>query len=100
MVSLSEKITYLNRITLECLSEPNEKKILEKLAETGIKTLGADFGFVWLKQLTTDPLKLIYKRNPLSFNLVPLKHSMDSNLTLVIPISLTLLSNTYILLFI
>src|SRR6266705_2680057 len=45
-------------------------------------------------------LNLIYERNPLSFNLVPLKRSIDSNLTLVIPISLTLLSNAYVLLFI
>src|SRR6266568_6281366 len=45
-------------------------------------------------------LNLIYKRNPLSFNLVPSNHSIDNNLTLAIPISLTLLSNTYILLFI
>ena len=45
-------------------------------------------------------LNHICKRNPLSFNLVPLKHSIDSNLTLAIPILLTLLSSAYILLFI
>src|SRR6266702_1080480 len=45
-------------------------------------------------------LNLIYERNFLSFNLVPLKRSMDNNLTLAIPISLTLLSSAYILLFI
>src|SRR6266550_3477852 len=45
-------------------------------------------------------LNLIYKRNPLSFNLIPLNHSIDNNLTLVIPISLTLLFNAYVLLFI
>src|SRR6266702_1661069 len=45
-------------------------------------------------------LNLICKRNPLSFNLVLSKHSIDSNLTLAIPISLTLLSNTCVLLFI
>src|SRR6266568_7854035 len=45
-------------------------------------------------------LNLIYKRDPLSFDLVLSKHSIDNNLTLAIPISLTLLSNTYILLFI
>ena len=45
-------------------------------------------------------LNFIYKRNPLSFNLFLLKHLMDSNLTLVIPISLTLLFNAYVLLFI
>src|SRR6266571_1762030 len=45
-------------------------------------------------------LNLICERNPLSFNLIPLNHSIDGNLTLVIPISLTLLSNAYVLLFI
>ena len=40
-------------------------------------------------------LNRIYKRNPLSFNLVPLNRSMDSNLTLDNPISLILLSNAY-----
>ena len=45
-------------------------------------------------------LNLIYKRNPLSFNLVPSNCLIDNNLTLVIPISLTLLSNAYVLLFI
>src|SRR6266702_2145670 len=44
-------------------------------------------------------LNLIYERNPLSFNLIPSKHLIDSNLTLVISISLTLLSNAYVLLF-
>src|SRR6266571_8475080 len=45
-------------------------------------------------------LNLIYKRNPLSFDLVLLKHSINNNLTLAILILLTLLFNTYILLFI
>jgi len=45
-------------------------------------------------------LNFICERNPLSFNLVLLNHSMDSNLTLAIPISLTLLSNACVLLFI
>src|SRR6266568_3357537 len=44
-------------------------------------------------------LNLIYKRNPLSFDLIPSKHLTDGNLTLVIPISLTLLSNACMLLF-
>src|SRR6266571_4700476 len=45
-------------------------------------------------------LNFICKRNFLSFDLVPLKRSINSNLILIIPISLTLLSNTYVLLFI
>ena len=45
-------------------------------------------------------LNFIYKRNLLSFDLVLSKHSIDGNLTLVIPILLTLLSNTCVLLFI
>src|SRR6266568_8584722 len=45
-------------------------------------------------------LNRIYKRNPLNFNLVLSNHSMDGNLTLDNPISLTLLSNAYWLLFI
>src|SRR6266702_8049182 len=45
-------------------------------------------------------LNLICKRNPLSFDLVPSKHLINGNLTLVIPISLTLLSNACVLLFI
>ena len=36
----------------------------------------------------------------MSFDLVPSEHSMDGNLTLVIPISLTLLFNACVLLFI
>jgi hypothetical protein len=39
-------------------------------------------------------LNFIYKRNPLSFNLVLSKRLINNNLTLVIPISLTLLFNT------
>src|SRR6266550_8477011 len=45
-------------------------------------------------------LNRIYKRNPLSFNLVPLNRSMDGNLTLDNSILLTLLSNACWLLFI
>src|SRR6266550_4411827 len=45
-------------------------------------------------------LNCICKRNPLSFNLVPLNYLMDGNLTLDNPISLTLLSNACWLLFI
>src|SRR6266705_2863168 len=45
-------------------------------------------------------LNCIYKRNPLSFDLVPSNRSIDNNLTLAIPISLTLFSNACVLLFI
>src|SRR6266702_7255859 len=45
-------------------------------------------------------LNFIYKRNPLSFDLVPSKRLIDNNFTLVIPILLTLLSNACVLLFI
>src|SRR6266568_3019842 len=45
-------------------------------------------------------LNRIYERNPLSFDLVPSNRSMDGNLTLDNPISLTLLSNACWLLFI
>src|SRR6266700_6301779 len=44
-------------------------------------------------------LNFICEKNPLNFDLVPSKRSMDGNLTLVIPISLTLLFNACVLLF-
>src|SRR6266702_3573082 len=45
-------------------------------------------------------LNRICKGNPLSFNLVPLNHSMDGNLTFDSPIPLILLSSANWLLFI
>ena len=51
-------------------------------------------------RLSCITLNFIYKRNPLSLNLIPLKYLMDGSLTLVIPTSLILLFNTYILPFI
>lgn len=58
---LSDKIILLNQATLESFKDTTEKEIVSRFTETGIKILGADFGFVWFRERGQRTYKLIYK---------------------------------------
>lgn len=64
---LTDKITILNKTTLDCLNETDEVKIVKSFTQVGIKIFEADFGFVWSKSSKTDDLKLIYKSPSIPF---------------------------------
>ena len=59
--SISKKIALLNQTTLDSLAEVNILKIIERFTETGLKILGANFGFAWWKNPEDDKYKLAYK---------------------------------------
>ena len=66
-MQILDKITLLNRTTQDCLNEDNEIKIIERFTEVGLRIIGADFGFVWLKPPDSKKLELIYKSPNLPF---------------------------------
>lgn len=57
---ISDKISILNQVTLESFDFSSETEIVGKFAESGIKILGADFGFVWFKERDKKNFELIY----------------------------------------
>ncbi len=65
--TISKKITLLNDTTLISLSEKNKLAIIKNFAETGIKILEADFGFVWWKFREKEEYKLAYKSKTTPF---------------------------------
>ncbi|MEJ0002039.1 MAG: GAF domain-containing sensor histidine kinase [bacterium] len=64
---IADKVTILNKTTLECLDESDEAKIIQRFTETGIQVLDADFGFVWLNSPKSPELKLSYKSENVPF---------------------------------
>jgi hypothetical protein len=60
-MNISEKITFLNRATLESLNEVAELKVIENFTEVGLKILEADFGFAFWKEENDQNYKLAYK---------------------------------------
>ena len=63
-----KKLALINETILDCLNEKDDIKIVKTFTETGIKILGANFGFVWLKQLNNDKWTLVYKTRNLPFH--------------------------------
>lgn len=59
--SISKKIAFLNQTTLDSLLETADISIIQRFVESGLKILGADFGFAWWKAGTDDSHTLIYK---------------------------------------
>lgn len=59
--SFSSHLSLLNQTTLESLSEKNKFNIIKNFTETGIKILGADFGFAWWKTDNNKKYHLAYK---------------------------------------
>jgi two-component system phosphate regulon sensor histidine kinase PhoR len=59
--SISQKIALLNQTTLNSLVDINTIKIMEHFTETGIKILGADYGFAWWNDSDDAEYKLVYK---------------------------------------
>jgi len=53
-----DKIILLNETTLEFLTAPDAKSIIQGFTDAGIEILRADFGFVWLKN-TSDNSRFI-----------------------------------------
>ena len=58
--SILKKISLLNQTTLESLVDTDRKIIIEHFIKTGLKILGADFGFAWWKASDTAKYHLIY----------------------------------------
>jgi diguanylate cyclase (GGDEF)-like protein/PAS domain S-box-containing protein len=78
MESLSEKITFLNQTTLECLSGDGNINILEKFTEAGIKVMGSDFGFAWVKNQNPDFFDLAYKSSLVPYEPMPPRNDGSS----------------------
>src|SRR3989344_4513456 len=55
------KLARLNQITLECLDEVDQLKIIEKFTKIAIEILSADFGFMFWRLVDDNSYKLIYK---------------------------------------
>src|SRR5690349_3435132 len=58
---MSKKITLLNEAILDSMAEESDKVIIKNFTETGLKILGADFGFAWWKFSSNSEYKLAYK---------------------------------------
>src|SRR5689334_8564702 len=56
-----KKISLLNDTILDSMEEKTDKDIIKKFMNTGIKILGADFGFSWWKFDDKENYKLAYK---------------------------------------
>lgn len=79
MKKLSQKITFLNQSALECLNEPSEHKIFEKLTKAGIKVLGGNYGFVWQKKTSSKKFELVYKSPLTPYSPKPPRDKGSSN---------------------
>ena len=55
------KLARLNQITLECLGEVDQLKIIEKFTKAGIEILSADFGLMFWRLADDNSYKLVYK---------------------------------------
>ncbi|MES3004571.1 MAG: ATP-binding protein [Patescibacteria group bacterium] len=64
---ISDQITQINQTVLDCLRKPDEASVVKAFTEVGLKTLGADYGFVWLNSLDSNELELVYKTSGLPF---------------------------------
>ncbi|MDR3643266.1 MAG: EAL domain-containing protein [Candidatus Doudnabacteria bacterium] len=60
-ITISNKITLLNRTTLESFNAFDKSDIVQKFTDAAIIILGADFGFGWMKEKEGDDFKLAYK---------------------------------------
>jgi diguanylate cyclase (GGDEF)-like protein/PAS domain S-box-containing protein len=63
----ADKITALNKVTLESLGEHNKLVIVKKFTEASIDILDADFGFAWWRQNVADEYKLVYKSDHIPY---------------------------------
>ena len=49
MNHISNKLTLLNEVILECVNEADEQIITSKFVKAAVAVLGADYGFSWFK---------------------------------------------------
>ncbi len=68
LTTISEKITLLNQTILDSMVEKNSKEIVRDFTETGIRILGADFGFAWWKFKNSGEYALAYKSPNTPYN--------------------------------
>ncbi len=61
VTTVAEKITLLNQVTLESLSEPDKVEIIKKFTQASLAIVEADFGFAWWKNSPTAEYQLAYK---------------------------------------
>src|SRR5262245_24461531 len=56
-----KKINLLNQTTVQSLREVEARPIIKNFTDTGIKIIGADFGFVWWISKNRAGLELMYQ---------------------------------------
>src|SRR3989344_4229482 len=63
-------LKLLNEVTLRCLNETDEKKIIGTFTELAVSVLNADFGFVWISK-KNHTFELIYQSHALPYKPLP-----------------------------
>ncbi len=58
---IADKITILNRVTLESLNETEKVKIVKNFTEASLEIVEADFGFAWWKNSESEKYQLAYQ---------------------------------------
>lgn len=77
--TISKKITLLNEAIFDSMVQANDKVIIKNFTETGIRILGANFGFAWWKFSDKEDYKLAYKSPSTPYNpFVPRKNGGHS----------------------
>lgn len=74
-----QKITSLNRTTLESLNEKDYSEILKHFTETGLEIVEADFGFAWWRSLEEGEYSLVYKSPNTPYNPNPPRQQGGNN---------------------
>ena len=83
---ITKRIAILNKTTLDCLKENDERKIIKRFTNVAIDILNADFGFVWLKKRNSKNFELAYASpttpfTPISPRKTGITHRVLSNKT-------------------
>lgn len=73
-----DTLILLNKTTIRCLNETDEKKIIGIFTELAIRILGASFGFVWMSKKDQE-FELAYRSHHLPYTpLTPGKHGRNA----------------------
>lgn len=65
--SIAQKITLLNKVTLDSLGEGHKLAVVKKFTEASIKIMAADFGFAWWRRHLDQEYELVYKSKALPY---------------------------------
>ncbi len=77
MNHISNKLTLLNEVILECVNEADEQVIASKFVKTAVAVLGANYGFSWFKEPKDEEFKRLYKTENTPYTpTAPRKHGV------------------------